>query len=1046
MSISNIPFKTYDASAGAGKTFTLVAEYLKLALKYPDHGFRNILAITFTNKASSEMKERIISSLSKFAQYPLYQDDPMSKRLQLEMNLDAQSIAYRSKDCLSSILHQYSNFGVSTIDKFTNKLIRSFSSDLKLSSNYEVELDSEEILSEAVDRMLMELQKDSENGYFLLDYIASKLEDEKSHHIENGLKKMAKQLFDESAFYFIDELKSLELQDFINAKNSLKKTVQEFENHLSSEANKIEELLGQEDIGKEELSQYALPSFLNKLKKGLIDQDITATIHKAVEKGTYFKTTSKRKEQDSLVMPLVHEKVLSVYNFINDQYGLYHEGYHALSNIHSMALLSEIDRKLSEIKQETNKLPIGEFNKLVSEKLRNEPAPYLYEKLGNRYQHFFIDEFQDTSNLQWNNLLPLINNSLADVNGSALIVGDAKQSIYRWRGGDVRQFIGIKNNSDSSNKSELANLELYKRETIQLLENYRSRVEVVEFNNKFFNWIADQQIDPELKEIYQKASQQPMGKEGGYVRMDLFSAEGDEQVELMGQKIEAIIAEALEANYSLSDICILSRNKQQLANTSAYLLEKGYTVISPDSLSLGYSKKVQAIVSFLRLFVYPEDYQSRQYFLEEIYKHAEVSRHYKESYIFYTELYKMKLDDLLNFMESHFISFQRSEFFKRSLLEKVYYLIDLFGYRSKMDAFLNLFIDQMSAYMNSSIDGDIGFLHWWDDKGHKKNINLSEGVNAIQLMTIHASKGLEFPIVIQAYSNWKTANSTNTNKWMKVNPDEFGGLKSILFPLRKGKNQDLLRADYAQLMEEERSLEAFDDANILYVSMTRAVDCLFILGAMKKERANLYVSKFYQNFLAFEGASDYLEYGSFEPKENVSANKVEIGLEPYETIDWNERLSMSFSAPNNWTSETSSAQNWGKKVHSVLSEIRNVDEIDKVLKKQLNSGAFIEEDMTRLENVLIQISKNEEVKKYFDNFDDLLNEREIISPGSSSYIPDRVVFKNGECHILDYKTGSPHERYKKQVNEYATILEQMGYKVGDRCLLYLGEKLELERW
>ena len=510
-------FNIYNASAGSGKTFTLVKDYLKIVLTSKEFlPHRHILAITFTNKAVDEMKTRIVEALMTFsAPSILTQPDALFEQVVEELGSSPKEIYLKSKQLLSKILHNYAAFDISTIDKFTQKLIRTFAFDLKLPMNFEVELDTDLLLQKAVSRLLAKAGKNKALTKVLVEFAIEKADDDKSWNIALDLIKTAKLLTKESDAPFLEELSQRSLQDFDTFKSDLKNEISDTELLLVELSTQILELITTSGIEFSDFTRGSLPKYFKGLASKKFDVSFTAQWQQSIETTPLY-TKKTLPNVASAIDKLRPELVAGFYKTKEAVYRIKY-----LKNIRKnttpLSVLNLINQELKIIKDEENLLMISEFNTIISQQIKDQPAPYIYERIGEKFNHFFIDEFQDTSELQWENLIPLLTNTLAEENGSSMLVGDAKQAIYRWRGGRAEQFINLHNNTTTFPFDATPSF---------LPTNYRSCSQVVDFNNKFFKHLSTVVFTNETyKSLYQSPPQLEFNKKTGYVNISFLEFE-----------------------------------------------------------------------------------------------------------------------------------------------------------------------------------------------------------------------------------------------------------------------------------------------------------------------------------------------------------------------------------------------------------------------------------------------------------------------------------------------------------------------------------------
>ncbi len=1051
-------FKTYNASAGAGKTYSLVYQYLLYCLSDDQPmRFKSVLAITFTNKAANEMKERILRQLTEFSDYKKGTvAPPMLKAIAATLGIDELTVKFRAEKLLKTILHNYSALSVSTIDKFTNRLIRSFAQDLNLSSNYEVELDSKAMLREAVDRFLAAVVENEYSAEILLQFIERQLSEGRSPRPENALIDIGQSLFEENAYAAINKLKSIVPEQFKKIKARLEREKESFENEIRARRQNMLELIAHAAIPPEAFNRGVVYNYIAKhlrlqdTGKAVPGKMVYAVIQDA---DTPFYAKSKAKQYAPAFEAIdleLRKQLARTVAYIEENLAEYELLDMILKDIYGLAVLNEIARHLQNIKAEQNRLPIGEFNQLISDRLSQEPAEYLFEKIGERYSYFFIDEFQDTSVLQWHNLLPLINNAMAST-GQSMIVGDGKQSIYRWRGGEVGQFIALANNSDTSNK--LSNgkeqIELYEREMLALPDNWRSRKTIVEFNNRFFALNGQFLEDEDYRALYTEGSHQnPRNEEEGFVSLRFVDSEvGAEAAYTEAQctAIMEIVESRLANGFSKKDITILTRSNKRGADISNYLISKGYEVVSPDSLFVDQAAEVQLILSLLRIFSRPDVAEFRLPLINYLFENFEDDS--KDPYAFQQEFLTQKPQALWHYIQSKLAGFDYQRLQASGLEAAVHHIIRVFSLPDQQNPFLQLFIDQVHTYQENEGSDVASFLRWWSDKGETKTLALPAEANAIRVMTIHKSKGLEFPVTILAFADWQATSENRPYAWMHFDEEEEDRLPAARLPLKNAAIPDSNTA-YNQVKRQNDQKVLLDNLNLLYVAQTRAVDELHILAGQGLHNQNQRVYRYFERFCNEEGHESDISYGQpvVKPQDNFHLQKDEEPMPLYQPADWGEKLRVSITAPLNWEEGEAESTAYGKLMHSILARVEFASELKSVIASAEQQGEISAHESARLWQSLQQLSEHPELKPYYDTDLKVFNEVDLLAPGKPNYRPDRVVTKNGVAHIIDYKTGKVNDAYRNQVDNYRNILTQMGYKGGDNLLIYLGDEIKIDKW
>jgi ATP-dependent exoDNAse (exonuclease V) beta subunit len=598
-------FVTYNSSAGSGKTYTLVKEYLKIALETNNSNqYKHILAVTFTNKAAAEMKERIIEALTALSSgkplegTPKFLLEDLLKPIKYGgLGINSDEIGERCKKVLKSILHSYNDFGVSTIDKFTHKIIRTFAHDLQLPLNFDIELDDREVLGAAIDLLIAEVGNNEKLTKLLLEYTSKKAEEESDWRIERDLYEFSRNLLKEDGELYLAKIRKLSIKDFEVIKTQLYEQTKEFESTVKQYGEDGLAFINQKKV---EFSSFSRSFFANYWKDlaTLKKFEPTATTLKIItgEQNWY---AAKVDDDQKQLIDSFQDEFTNQFNesrvYLDEFEGNYRVNKLIIKNLYNLAVLNEIEKTVLQFKKDNNVLSISDFNKRIAQIVETEPIPFIYERLGEKYNHYLIDEFQDTSIIQWHNLIPLVDNALG--NGKFnMVVGDAKQAIYRWRGGEVEQIINLPQIYNHKNNPLLLEREAALGRNFSeemLTTNYRSKAEIVQFNNDFFQSVAGN-LSENYQKLYTDLTQEYNDKNtGGGVSVEFLEESDNEMYRTSVLKnIFNITQQALLDDYSLSDVAILTRSNSDGAEIATFLLENDINVISSESLLLNNSSEV----------------------------------------------------------------------------------------------------------------------------------------------------------------------------------------------------------------------------------------------------------------------------------------------------------------------------------------------------------------------------------------------------------------------------------------------------------------------
>ena len=779
------------------------------------------------------MKQRILGSLETFSNtVDSETSSPLMMAIASDLSTSPERLRERAKLLLKEILHNYAFFDVSTIDKFTHRLIRTFAKDLKLAQNFEVVLEIDLLLHEAVSRLIDKAGTDHQLTETLLAFALEKIDQDKSWDIAIDLEKIGRMIFEENQLPHLKKLEGKTQVNFQELKQFLKKEIHKCEKNLTKNAKVLLERISKERLEFGDFRSAWFPKFILGISEGKFNVDFEAKWKQNFgEEPLYNKTAADHIKHtlDSLLpwfASLFTEIRATTYRramLLN-----------AYQNIVPLTILNAIRREVKTLETERNQLPISFFNSIISNEIRNQPAPYIYERLGEKYRHYFIDEFQDTSELQWSNLLPLIGSALEGEDeqgnrGSLLLVGDAKQAIYRWRGGKAEQFLNL--------ISLRTNPFVSPPQIEALPKNFRSREAIVSFNNAFFSSSSHFLNHSFYQNLFEEGSrQQPHLKEGGLVKIDFISNAKEHIDQEYCQQVVLAIKEARETGYQFMDICILTRKRKQGILISDFLMQEGIPIISSETQLLQSDRKVRFLVDLLKYGSDPGDL-NHQYSLLEYLVSEEENTH----------------DQLLRYLGNLTILFSDNydfdfEYLKASsTYDGLEYAIKQFGLVRDSDAHLTYFMDTVLEVEQKEDSSISTFLAYWEKRKDKLSIVAPESLNAIQIMTIHKAKGLEFPVVIFPYANSYIYEEIEPKLWLPVSSESFCGFPEIL--VNKKKEVIHYGDTAAELFEQEQQHLEFDAFNLIYVALTRAVDALYIVSQLDLSAKGEHKLQYYSGLL-----------------------------------------------------------------------------------------------------------------------------------------------------------------------------------------------------
>ncbi len=1024
----NKNFVVYRSSAGSGKTYTLVREYLRLILKHENpYNYKHILAITFTNKATNEMKERVLKALREISEPN--KNSYLAKELAKTLNISNEEIAKRASKAIMHMLHNYSDIHILTIDKFVYKVARSFAMELNLPMNLNIELNASDLIEVSVDKLLEQTGKNEETTELLLDFLKLNSRKDKTWKIENTIKSLSILLMQEDSSHFIPLIEKLQYQDFKKILKQVNETVSSFEKTVMSAGEKGLALIHENNVPINAFyyaNSGGVPAYFKKCKA--IKSKPASTLQPGSrlettineDKWTSGKATPADKADiDNIKIELV-EYLTEIITIVSQQAEQYTLAKLLQETLYPMYLLSRVKESVFNISKQLQIVHISEFNKRISDVINKEPIPFIYERVGEKFHHFLIDEFQDTSLLQWNNLIPLVDESLSKGYYN-MLVGDGKQAIYRWRGGEVEQFAKlpklISNENHPNNHSLYAKAIESNFEAKNLGKNFRSKREIIQFNNFFFEELKHK-LPEEFQNIYNDQSQLFDEKNtGGCVQIQ--KIEKDDIL----IKIKENIEECLKDGFIASDIAVLGKTNKQLVEISEYLLDQGIAVKSSESLLLNQDINVLSLISFMNWVTNPNSKEKRTVLAAHLQKINQLTESSVLAIIDNDEALKLFLEQRFNLIYSEVIHL--------SLYELAHQVAERLLKYDGSDRFLSAMLDLVFQYQIKNQSSVFGFLNYWESKKAKLSVQSPENVNAVQLLTVHKSKGLEFPIVILPGVNWenKKSGSRISYRWVKNEENTYTQLKYFLLPLKK----ELSETAYKNVLEAEQKKEILDDFNVLYVAFTRPVHRLYVSYSSEKGIAK-YFSKHLESSEYWNSETNLFCLGEASKKEMENTDKQEdIPDYSFEKANWNKVIKLSYEHKK---SEINKKTNYGTLIHNMLDGIEHLNDVINVVQKQIVLGTLPEEDRAIYEDKLKEIITHPDLVSYFSEENEIQNETEICLSTGEVVRPDKIVFNKQQATIIDYKTGKPSSQNKQQMVGYINAVKDLGYKNVAGILFY----------
>lgn len=1020
-----IPFLIYNASAGAGKTHTLVRSFLFRWLSSPNpNQAQRLLAITFTNKAAQEMKNRILEKLQLFASNdPSVYEDDMFLELVNSSGLSKTELQKRARNAYLYIIHHFNHLHVVTIDKLTHQIIRTFARDLGINSKFDVALDGKAFMAEVVDRILDKAGEDKILTQVLTSYVLQKADELKSWDVSKEILDIAEMFLNENHMRSLTALSEKPLEAFTELNQKLENQINTLKEPIKEKATELLNRISQTTLALSQFPRGALPNLLNLLKQGdWPSVFLNKTLQKSIETRTFLLKSAKKGDHEQF------EPLVDVTITILNTYAAYWKKVQLLGllrkNIVPLSLMQHIGLEVSELQEERNSRLLGFFNKHISDTIKDTSTPFIYERLGVRFQHFFVDEFQDTSVLQWSNLIPLFSHALEGEqrNGSLVLVGDAKQSIYRWRGGVPEQFIALANETSPFTVQQ---------QVQNLPTNFRSATTIVRFNNSFFTAAATYFPLETQRLLYtESCDQEPYKKEGGYVALSTIEGKNkEEQDQAYQQAAVAKVEDCLRQGYRCQDICVLVRKNNQGVKIAEALTEKEIPITSSESLLISQSPEVQFLMNLVHLRHNPSSRTIQHAVLEPFAILEENPFHWTQEQlerpieIVFRELTSKKFD---------FTTFQ-----KLPLYAALEYAIWAFSFTEELTAHLQGFLDEVLKLQHKKEATTTQLIAYWERNKDKWAVNPPEGRDAVRIMTVHKAKGLAFPVVILPFSDSSWMNRNTHYDWFPLPKNDYSPFEEMLLPISQKLTE--LGEGARHAFETYHAQSLMDTVNTLYVGMTRPIEELHVITT---KGANIENPNTLADLFALvhpELKERQLSFGDRIRRTPTSAKPIPVIKTPW-TFTMSHVLN-TMATPRKRTDEIQ----FGLFFHEVMSHIEVPQDMEYALSQSIAQNMLNKDDFSRLKEHVHAVVFHDELKEYFNPKNKIYCERPLLTANGEVVRPDRfVVTSKGEGLLLDYKTGSYKEEHVRQIMEYAHCLKQTGLNIKQKVLVYTEKKLQLK--
>ncbi|GAB3936060.1 UvrD-helicase domain-containing protein [Larkinella terrae] len=1094
-------FKIFSSSAGSGKTYTLTKEYLKLALgdrsaggkAFESHQFKNILAVTFTNAAARDMKDRILEQLQKITSGDL---NSQLTELARELKIEPYELQSRARQTFHTILHDYSAFSVLTIDSFVQRVVTAFTDDLELPYSFEVEMDTDAVLQTAIDRLLEKVGQE-DHPYLseaLEEFYLDNASDGKSWYgLAGTLAEFSKGQLGDRNYEYVQKLKELNPENFRTIRRNLRDKNREVEKQIEQVAREAYQLIQEAGLS-DKAFYYGDKGVGTYFKKRMLlsgfPEEPNTYVRKAIDDDIWHsgkKNLTPEQLQIEALKEQLREYILQIEQIRADTLLRYRTFGAIEQHLQKVALLKQIKQECDDLLREQNRIHISEFNRLIVKVVTDEPVPFIYERLGEKFHHILIDEFQDTSKLQFVNLLPLIDNNLAYQRFN-LAVGDAKQAIYRFRGGDMDQIVALHSGKLDPLLSahETSEMTLERLSGLQphlnpdrLATNWRSAESIVEFNNSFFRFMADFYADTEFEkvtEVFDEQFRQASAKAGvsGHVQIDFIEKpdrfatknsddDGPDFNTQMVEKTLALIQKAVADGYQYGDIAVLCRFKKNARRIADYLETNDIPLTSEDSLTLQSSERVRFLVSLLQLLHQPENRMVR-YDMLFLYHRLinpnlpsaawmefmdKMAKAEDESDIFslISKIDKMPLDPTV---------LQQLSIYELS--EKLADYFDLFD-NDRDSAYLFRFMDEVLTYSSRYSSHLSDFLNYWETAQEKVSVSTLTDQNAVTIQTIHKSKGLEYPVVIIPFADWSYKPRNNDTMWAELGP--LGEIDELAIPgmerqeIRRLQTasitikKDLDETPFADQYQDELYRTFVECMNLVYVAFTRPTDRLYIIAAKQDfsptakdggfKNANgidfwlyTYLTDLRGNPCWEEGKMSYAlhDFVTQSSKHQLTTSehfRVFVG-----NREGTQPLRLRRIERTIDTSAFEKSRAWWQKVCTALSLIQRPEDSDKAIRRMIAEGILRATEQETMQLALQKILTNPEIGLLFEPAKRGDNNRRILANASKTGKPqrngpNRVVQFPDKVVLANYLTEKPDDPQLAKMRSFIKLFQQMGH-------------------
>ncbi|WP_088654609.1 UvrD-helicase domain-containing protein [Geofilum rhodophaeum] len=1055
--------KVYRASAGSGKTFRLTGEYLQLLFKDPLN-YRQILAVTFTNKATAEMRSRILSALNQLAA-PEQSNSPYLSDLKKHSQLSTQEVKARASLLLALLLHDFSRFSISTIDSFFQKVTRSFAREMGLPIGFRLELETQHLMQQAIDQLILEMNAPRHQNLkqWLLDFARERMEEDSKWNISGEIASISNEIFKEKyQEHAVALSRQIGNKNYLATyKNALREIMSNTDRHLRDLGEKALALLTKYnlDVREDFKGRTRAPALqFERMARG--EEHLDLKRHEKLLKGIEeWQRKENSAEKNAAIEAAYNEGLAQIVrqavDYLHQEGRNYYTAQVVLKHLNALGLINDVYEKMMALCRAQNIFMISGTNHLLTRIIANNDTPFIYEKTGTRYAHYMMDEFQDTSSLQYQNFIPLVKDALAGGH-YALMVGDVKQAIYRWRNSDWNLL------AEEVEKDYAA----YGVDLNTLDTNWRSSKDVIAFNNGFFTQAAgllqeqfNQLVPEDLKDdeallalqskiskAYFDVEQKVASKgqqTGGQVVIQLHEAANkDDFYALAGASAVARIVKLLDEGYALSDICVLVRkNKEGVEITNALLSGlyhpqgTGLPVISNEALLLSKSEAVNLIVEQLRFIQNPDNQLAESFVRLHLFKsQKEKGTALDLSLPFHSKEIQEDWEAYLK---------KLSELRELPLYELVEALAALLpeSLRNSHSVYLQSFLSLCLNYINQESADINPFIAYWDLRGVKVSLSIPDKQEAIRVMSIHKSKGLEFRAVVLPYADWDNVDARSNLLWLKPQTPPFDALTLVPVMSSKILTETHFAADYL----DEILHQYVDNLNVTYVAFTRARESLTIITSVSPEkkdkgsRAYKSLGDLLQAYVEQEGKNHYDENSkcyeldqrqlppppskeetiNFRPENSIPAKNLQ-------RLPLGRRARIHLDSSAYFSKEENGPINHGTLMHRLFEQIETSADLEPALTRMRLEGWIEGAEEEALRQKVQHFLQHPQVQTWFNGTYTIKTEAAILS--AKIRRPDRVMIREGEVVVVDYKFGQQkNPAHHTQVRSYMQLLYNMGY-------------------